>query len=47
MFNTYNSWNENYSDGKLVEQDYDFNKDLAEDSSPDTHPDIDGDDEIL
>jgi hypothetical protein len=44
-FNDTTSWNENYSDGKLVEQDYDFNKDLLEDSTPDTHPDIDDDDD--
>ena len=46
-FNCTTSWNENYSDGRIVEQDYDFNKDLLEDSFPDTHPDIDGDDDIL
>jgi len=46
-FNDTTSWNENYSDGKLVDQDYDFNKDLLDDSAPDTHPDIEGDDDFL
>ena len=46
-YNSVASWNENYSDGRLVEQDYDFNKDLLDDSAPDTHPDIDGDDDPL
>lgn len=41
------SWNENFSDGRIVEQDYDFNKDLLDESAPDTHPDIEGDDDFL
>ena len=42
------SWNENYSDGKRVQMDFNFNIDLLDDESPDTHPDIDsGDDDIL
>ena len=46
-YNDTTSWNENHSDGKTVEQDYDFNKDLLDDSAPDTHPDIDPDDDLL
>jgi hypothetical protein len=42
------SWNENYSDGLLVQPNFDFTLDVLEADTPDTHPDIDSeDDEIL
>ena len=44
----YTSWNDNYSDGKLVSLDFNFNLDMEEDDTPDTHPDIDqSDDDVL
>lgn len=39
------SWNDNYSDGTLLEMDFNFNLDLRESESPDTHPDFEVEDE--
>lgn len=39
------SWNDNYSDGKTLEMDFNFNLDLRESESPDTHPDFDPNDD--
>ncbi len=41
------SWNDNYSDGTLVDLDYNFNLDLAESEASATHPDIEDDDDAL
>ena len=35
------SWNDNYRDGTLINLDFNFNLDLLESESPDTHPDFD------
>lgn len=45
--NDVESWNDNYSDGTLLDLDYNFNLDIAESAASETHPDIDGDDDIL
>jgi hypothetical protein len=42
------SWNDNYSDGKQIKMDFNFNLDLLDADAPDTHPDIDqSEDDVL